>query len=135
MQRLKRFAVAVLVFFAADFVWLGFVAPPLYEAAIGPLLREQPLIPAAIAFYAVYLFGLVAFVVEPAGGGASFARVFRRGALFGFVAYGTFDLTCLAVLEGWPVWIVVVDMAWGTLLTGIVSAVTHRLTAARRPAA
>ena len=58
-------------------------------------------------------------------------RVFARGALFGFVAYGTFDLTNLAVLKGWSVAITAIDMAWGTLLTGFVAALAHRLTVAR----
>jgi len=38
-------------------------------------------------------------------------------ALFGFVAYATYDLSNLATLKGWPVWLTVLDMAWGTLLS------------------
>lgn len=131
MSFLRVFAVAVPVFFACDFVWLGFVAPPLYQATIGPLLLERPNVAAAAVFYAVYIVGIVAFAIRPAAPGERFARVFARGALFGFVAYGTFDLTSLAVLKGWSVTITVVDMAWGTLLTGFVAALTHRLTVAR----
>lgn len=131
MSFLKLCAVAVLVFFACDFVWLGFVAPPLYQATIGPLLLDRPNVAAAAVFYAVYIVGIVAFAIRPAPPDERFRRVFARGALFGFVAYGTFDLTNLAVLEGWSVTITIVDMAWGTVLTGFVAALTHRLTVAR----
>jgi uncharacterized membrane protein len=127
MAILRLFSITAAVFFALDFVWLGFVAPPLYRATIGPLLRESPHVPAAVAFYAVYVTGIVAFAVRPFPPGTSWRRVFRRGALFGFVAYGTFDLTSLAVLEGWSVTITIVDMAWGTALTGSVAALSHRL--------
>jgi len=41
-----------------------------------------------------------------------------KGALFGFFAYATYDLTNLATLEGWPVTVSVVDVVWGTGLTG-----------------
>jgi len=131
MAALRRFAVAAVVFFACDFVWLGFVAPPLYEATIGPLLRDRPNIAAAVAFYALYIAGILVFAVAPAAPRERFPRVFARGALFGLVAYGTFDLTALAVLEGWSVAITAIDMAWGTLLTGAVAALTHRLTVVR----
>jgi len=131
MAPLRQFAVAALVFFACDFVWLGFVAPPLYEATIGPLLRDRPNVAAAVLFYALYIVGILVFAVAPAAPSERFRRVFARGALFGLVAYGTFDLTALAVLEGWSVAITAIDMAWGTLLTGTVAALTHRLTVAR----
>ena len=40
-----------------------------------------------------------------------------RGGLLGVFAYGTFDLTALALLEGWPVIVTIVDITWGTILT------------------
>jgi uncharacterized membrane protein len=43
------------------------------------------------------------------------------GALFGFFAYATYDLTNLATLKGWPVSIVFIDISWGIVLTAIVS--------------
>jgi uncharacterized membrane protein len=44
-----------------------------------------------------------------------------RGALFGLLAYATYDLTNLATIQGWPWEIAVVDMVWGTVITGTVS--------------
>jgi uncharacterized membrane protein len=43
------------------------------------------------------------------------------GALFGFVTYATYDLTNLSTLKGFPVKLVVVDMAWGMFVTAAVS--------------
>jgi uncharacterized membrane protein len=45
-----------------------------------------------------------------------------RGALFGFVAYATYDLTNLATLRDWPVWLAVMDMVWGAVLSGLATA-------------
>ncbi len=47
-----------------------------------------------------------------------------RGALFGFVAYATYDLTNLATMKGFTAKVVVVDLAWGALLTAVVAGVT-----------
>lgn len=44
------------------------------------------------------------------------------GALFGFFTYATYDLTNLATLRNWPVTVVVVDIAWGTVLCTLVAA-------------
>ncbi len=46
-----------------------------------------------------------------------------RGALFGFVAYATYDLTNLSTLANWPVNITIIDMIWGTVLNSVVSVV------------
>jgi uncharacterized membrane protein len=43
------------------------------------------------------------------------------GALFGIFTYATYDLTNLATLKNWPLPIVFIDIAWGAVLTGLVS--------------
>ena len=46
------------------------------------------------------------------------------GALFGLVAYGTYDLTNLATIKGWSLKVTIIDLLWGGILTGTVSALT-----------
>lgn len=125
MSRLKSFAVAAVTMLALDLLWLGVISPPLYQAHIGPLLRPQPDLVAAVLFYALYLVGVDVFVVH-ARPGARVAQVAWRGALFGLVAYATFDLTALAMLRGWSPIVTVVDMAWGAALTATASAMAAR---------
>ena len=76
--------------------------PPLNEQEVDALLRE----PLPYGWMAVAL-----------------------GAFFGLVAYATYDLTSLALVEGFPDIVAVVDMAWGTVLTATVAAAGY--TAAR----
>ena len=45
-----------------------------------------------------------------------------RSAAFGFFAYATYDLTNLSTLRNWPVSLSIVDLAWGTALTGVSAA-------------
>ena len=106
--------VVVIVMVALDVLWLGFIAKSLYQNGIGHLMAEQPRVGAALAFYAVYAVGLVVFTVAPHADAAGWQRTAGMAALFGFVAYATYDLSNLATLQAWPLWLAVVDMAWGS---------------------
>ncbi len=116
---------ALLFVLVADIVWLGFLMPDQYRAWIGPLMREQPLLLPAAAFYLFYPIGLVVFAVQPALGKRSWVKGASLGALFGSLAYGTYDLSNLATLKGWPLQLTLVDMAWGTALSAAASTAAY----------
>jgi uncharacterized membrane protein len=97
------------------------VARTFYRRHLGPLMAERPNWAAAVAFYLLYVVGVTVFAVLPAADAASLAEAAWRGALFGLVAYATYDLTNAATLRGWPGIVVVVDMAWGMALTAVVA--------------
>ena len=117
MEFIKLYALSFASLLALDGLWLTKVAPKFYKSNIGHFMAENPNLLAAGLFYLVYIAGLVVFVVQPAVGEKSLIFAASRGALFGAVAYATFDLTALAVFKDWPVKVTVVDMIWGTLLT------------------
>jgi uncharacterized membrane protein len=123
---IAAYFVTLLVFAGIDFIWLGFVASGYYRSQIGHLLADPINLPAAAAFYLIYVVGIMLFAVQPAvaAGGVSggVVRAFMQGALFGFFCYATYDLTNLATLKGWSLPLSLLDMAWGALLTGIASA-------------
>ena len=113
------YGITLIVFFAIDLVWIGFIAKNFYAATIGSLLRDQVNWIAAIIFYLMYIGGILLFVLFPAlESGSSILRVAVMGGLLGLFAYATFDLTALALLKNWSVTVTVVDMIWGTVLTG-----------------
>lgn len=116
------FAVAAVVFLALDAVWLTLMAERLYRPAIGHLMRDGFDLLAAALFYLAYLSGLTVFVVLPA---ADAGRALARGALFGFVAYATYDLTNQATLRDWPWHVTVADLAWGSFVTAVSAAVAR----------
>lgn len=115
---------AAVIFLAIDLVWLGWLGRGIYQAEIGPLLRQPFNIPAAVAFYLLYITGLMVVVVWPAFQAQSVSQALLRGALLGLIAYGTYDLTNLAVMKGFTTKIAIIDMIWGTVLTGTVAALT-----------
>lgn len=119
----KSFIVTFIVFILIDLTWLGFVAKNLYASYVGPLMRTQPNMVAAVIFYALYVIGILAFVIYPHRG-ESLWTVAAWGALFGLIAYATFDLTALAVLKGWSVPLTLIDLAWGSILTASVATIS-----------
>jgi uncharacterized membrane protein len=114
---LAAYLAAVSVMVALDMLWLGVVARQTYQQAIGHLMAESPRIVAAIVFYVVYAVGLLVFAVVPQAEDPGWGRTLLMGALFGFFAYATYDLTNLATLKGWPIRLTLLDMAWGTALS------------------
>lgn len=79
-----------------DFVWLGFIAKKLYYAEMGKLLLDKPNMVPALLFYAIYVVGVIVFVLNPALDKQSWHSALGMGALFGLVAYATYDLTNLS---------------------------------------
>ena len=108
-----------------DFVWLGFIAKKLYYSEMGKILLDKPNMVPAVIFYIIYVIGIITFVVNPALAKASLAHAAGYGALFGIVAYATYDLTNLAVTKGFSTKIVVIDMLWGAILTACVASLTY----------
>lgn len=104
-----------------DGAWL-FLAKSFYTSRVGHLMAPSPQLFPILLFYPLYALGLTLFVVLPAvQGGHSIGKVFLLGAIFGLVAYGTYDLTNQATLRDWPTLVTVVDLAWGASLSGIVT--------------
>jgi uncharacterized membrane protein len=106
-----------------DLVWLGLVARPLYAQGIGHLMAPAPRFGIALLFYAVYALGLTVFAVAPQDPPAGWRRTLCRAALFGVVAYATYDLSNLATLRDWPLGLSLLDIAWGAAASSLAAAV------------
>lgn len=102
-----------------DMIWLGVVAKSFYQDGIGHLMAERPIVWVAVVFYVIYAIGLVLFAVVPTEAAAGYGKTALYGALFGFFAYATYDLTNLATLKNWPVGLALLDMAWGTGVSAV----------------
>lgn len=114
----------IVAYFAAaiamaglDYFWLTTMMGPLYQRVLGPILAPEPDMAAAVAFYLVYLVGIVWFAVRPALDSGDWKTAALNGALFGLFAYATYDLTNMATLKVWSLQLALIDMAWGAVLT------------------
>lgn len=116
-KAMLAYVTSLLVLLVLDGLWLGVLMAPTYRALLGALMLDQPLLVPAAMFYLLYTVGCVVLVVLPA---THWRRAAGHGALLGLVAYGTYDLSNWATLQGWSMPLVLMDMAWGTLATTVV---------------
>jgi uncharacterized membrane protein len=70
-------------------------------------------------FYLTYMFGILWFAGLPALREGNPTAALVNGAVLGFVAYGTYELTSWTVMRDWHPSMVAVDWAWGTVITGL----------------
>ena len=124
IQFLKYYSVAFVVFFAIDLVWLGVVAKNMYKEHLGFIMSPNVNWVAAIGFYMVFIAGLIFFALNPAIEKNSITYAIFVGGFFGLITYATYDMTNLATLKDWPVFITVVDIIWGTVLCSLTTTVS-----------
>lgn len=122
---MKHFAIAYVAtltaFLIIDAIWLGLVAKRFYAEQLGDLMRPDILFLPAALFYLVYSAGIVLLAIRPEQTELSLINIALYGALVGFIAYGTYDVTNIATIRNWPLPMSIVDMVWGTLLTSAVA--------------
>ncbi|MCB0445983.1 MAG: DUF2177 family protein [Gelidibacter sp.] len=126
IQYLYLYLMTIPAFFIIDIIWLGWIGKDFYKAQIGFLLGPINW-SAAIIFYLLYIAGIIIFAVNPALQAGSLGKAVLLGAMFGFFAYATYDLTNLATIKDWPFLVTIVDILWGTVLTGSVATVSYYL--------
>lgn len=123
---LKLYVASLVAILVIDAVWLRVMFPAFYRPRIGFLMAPDLKLTAALVFYMLFVAGLLVFVTVPGLTAGPPGRMIARAALFGVVAYGTYDLTGLATFEDWPLSVTVVDMLWGATLSVLVSLVGLR---------
>ena len=116
------------IFLIIDVLWLSITVKSLYRPALGDLLKDKPVMWAAVLFYIIYMVGLALIILKPALANDSILQALWTGVVFGVVAYGTYNLTNMATVKNWSASIVWIDMLWGGFLTGFSSAVGIYLT-------
>jgi uncharacterized membrane protein len=106
---------ALVVFGIIDAIWLSWAVPAVYKPMFGDQLADPiRMVPAAV-FYFSFPVGVVVFAIAPALKENSALLALGLGALFGLVAYGTYDLTNHATLKFFTAQAAMMDIAYGTV--------------------
>ena len=118
MAYLVAYAACVLVMGVLDFLWLTNTRA-FYHHDLGALLADDPNMVVAVIFYLSFIVGVLIFAVRPALVAQDWKTAALYGALFGFFTYATYDLTNMATLKVWTLRVTLIDIAWGSILTGV----------------
>jgi uncharacterized membrane protein len=115
----------LLPFCILDGVWLTVMGNHLYKPTLGNILLETPYIAPIVVFYLMFPIGILVFGVLPAVKMGSVSPAIVYGALFGALAYATYDLTNFATLRNWTLTVSLLDIAWGTIVSGIAATTSY----------
>ena len=113
-----RYLTVLAVLALGDFLWLSWFAPAMFRPTLGAVLLDSPRWSGAVLFYLLYTAGVLIF---PLGLARDTATALIYGALFGFVAYMTYDATNFATLKPWTAQLALIDTGWGAGLTAVAS--------------
>ena len=120
----KSFKIAftsAVVFVLLDFLWLAVIASSWYRQTLGFLAELDP--QGKIIFnIPMGLLAQLAISITLSGVIQLALHLDNRlvisigwGAFIGLAIYATYDFTNLSFVKGWPLWISLLDVVWGTL--------------------
>ena len=135
MQFIVAYVATAILFGVLDALWLGKMVPAVYHPEIGEMLMKGWRPAPALVFYALYMLGIQIFAVAPALKAGEWQVALLWGALFGFFCYMTYDLTNYATLKVWSLKVTLLDIAWGTVATGLAAGAAAWITLAIFPKA
>jgi uncharacterized membrane protein len=104
---IKKLVIIMIVFILVDLIWINFVAGPKYNKMIYNIQNEEmkiKILPALIVYVCMGLLLLF--------GSSSNIKNF----LLGFLSYGVYDMTNLALINKFDVKFAIADMTWGGIL-------------------
>ena len=108
------------ILLAMDFLWLYTAGPIFYKKHLGYLMGEKIVIMPVLVFYLLYALTITVFILNPViiNQESSFVALLN-GLLFGLCSYGTYNLTNHATIKNWPMIVTMIDMGWGSFVTGV----------------
>ncbi|MEM8787171.1 MAG: DUF2177 family protein [Pseudomonadota bacterium] len=119
------YLISLAGFLVLDAVALTQLIRPHFETHVGGLLRENILYGAAVAFYLLYIAGILYFATLPGLAAQDLRQTIVSALVLGFMAYGTYEFTNMTTIEGWRWSMVLIDTAWGMTLTASVAALGY----------
>ena len=114
-----RYIAALVVLVVGDILWLQYFAHAVFQPTLKPILRDDVDWRAVVLFYLLYAAGVVIFAISPALTQRSGRLALTYGLLFGFFAYMTYDITNFATIKTWTIRLALMDVGWGTFITGV----------------
>jgi uncharacterized membrane protein len=125
INNIRNYFISLGVFLIIDMIWLLFIAKSLYSKHLGYLMAPKVNFLAAFLFYMLFIIGLLVFVINPALAKESWHSALLMGMFFGLITYATYDLTNLATVKDWPVLITVIDLVWGSVVSGATALISY----------
>ena len=123
IRQFKEFLMGFAVFALMDLFWFSFVVKTFHLSQLAVVGRIENgqfdlMILPAIFVYVLMSLSFTVFVLPKLAPLKNSMQVFAISAFMGFIIYGVFDFTNLAILKNYPVPFAVVDILWGSFTYG-----------------
>ena len=116
LRYIISFLITAIIFLLLDALWLGIIAQSLYQEHLGTIINLEFNFYFAGLFYLIYIFGMIYFAEI---NHSNWKKSLKRGIILGGLCYATYDFTNWATIKDWPYFIVIIDVVWGMLITGL----------------
>jgi len=129
LNKLKQFFIVLTVLLLIDGLWIGLFASKKWSELVQNLTREPMKVKLHWAILAYLCMGLaIYFFTLPIIKEKGLKIGALYGALIGFIIYGIFDYTNLAILgDRYTLSTALTDIAWGTFLISVSTVISHLL--------
>jgi uncharacterized membrane protein len=138
MNWFYAYLLCLLILLLLDGVFIKFVATKSYRDHLGDLMRAKPAALPGVILYIFYIGAILLYGVWPllhlldsASWTQEWLKVAVWGAGLGLTTYGMYGLTNKALLKNWPTSVLLLDIAWGALLTAVTVSVGYAFLASR----
>jgi len=75
---------------------------------------------ASIITYILLIFGLNYFIIKK-------KKSVQEAALLGFIIYGVYEFTNLALFKNWFIFTAIIDTTWGTILFALTTFIVYKI--------
>jgi uncharacterized membrane protein len=127
MFNLKEFIIILAILLVIDGLWIGLYASKKWSSLVQDLTNQPMKVKIGWAFMAYLCMGLAIYlftlpIIKEKG--IKIGAIY--GALIGFIIYGIFDYTNLAILgDRYNLMTALTDVAWGTFLMSISTVISY----------
>ena len=111
---------SAVVFVLFDFLWLAVIASSWYRQTLGFLAELDPQgkiifnIPMGLIAQVAISLALSAVIMLALHVDNRLPVSIGWGVFIGLALYATYDFTNMSFVKGWPLWISLLDVMWGT---------------------
>lgn len=126
LDKLKIFVLLFILVLLIDIPVISLIFKSRWEKTIkniqGSSMQIRPIY--AFITYILIPIGLILFVYPKIDSNNWWQTSLMYGFLFGFISYGIFDFTNLALISKYPLDLAIIDSIWGGILCAIVVVIT-----------
>lgn len=128
-EHLKPFFILAIIILVIDLLWINYIVGDMWKKNVETVQKSPMEIrkPYALLSYVLIIFGIYYFVQMNMTKETYIKDSLLKGFIYGFILYGVFDFTNLAIFKEFDLKTAMIDMAWGGALTASALLITNKI--------